>query len=301
MQRKILYIVNPISGPGIKNSIENTIAAETLKIGIPFRFVSSAENGDYTFLNKTILKEKITDVIIVGGDGTVSQVIDSFRNYNLQFGIVPAGSGNGLAFSAGISKYTQKALQVIFENKTIMADGFRINGKFACMLCGIGFDAQVAHDFAGQSERGLTTYIKQVIKNFFIAKPYRFKIKIHDSLLQFEAFFISIANSNQFGNHFTIAPKASLNDGLLDIVIVTEQSKLSLVYNTMLQVGGLNELTSTHNIDQNKGIIYFQTSEINIINCDLAPMHVDGDPVKTCEEIQAVIMKNCFKLLAHAQ
>ncbi|MCH5690784.1 hypothetical protein LWM68_45080 [Niabella sp. W65] len=96
-----------------------------------------------------------------------------------------------------------------------------------------------------------------------------------------EAYFISIANSNQFGNNFTIAPRASLTDGKVDVVVVTDQSKLTMLYNTFIQVGGLNGLQKKENINENKSVIYFQTSEIWINNYEEAPMHIDGEPVET--------------------
>lgn len=301
MRRKIIYIVNPISGTSSKDSVQNTIAAETLKAGIRFQFFPSVANGDYSFLHETILTEKITDIVIVGGDGTVSQVVDSLMHLPVQFGIVPCGSGNGLAFGAGIPKAVKKALQVIFDNNTTTIDGFSINNRFACMLCGIGFDGQVAHDFAKSGTRGLATYVKKVFSNFFTAKPYSFKIKLKDKTFETDAYFISIANSNQFGNNFTIAPKASLSDGLLDIVIVTQQSKMEMLYNTMMQVGGLNSLQVKDNIKTSNSVIYFQTNEIVISNRNEAPMHIDGEPVQAEKKIHALVKPSCFKLLAGAQ
>jgi diacylglycerol kinase family enzyme len=178
-------------------------------------------------------------------------------------------------------------------------DGFFVNQRFACMLCGLGFDALVAHDFANQQSRGLTTYIRQVFKNFLIAKTYTFQIRLKEKTFTVDAYFISIANSNQFGNHFTIAPMASLSDGLLDIVIITEQSKIGMLYNTMVQVGGLNKLKTPEKIDKTRGIIYFQTDKININNLSNAPMHIDGDPVETEKEITASIKPKCFSLLVN--
>ncbi len=297
-QRKIIYIVNPISGTSSKDAVQNVIAAETLREGIKFQFIPSVANGDYSFLHETIAEEKITDIVIVGGDGTVSQVIDGLKHLPLQFGIVPAGSGNGLAFGAGINKTPKKALETIFKNNAVLTDGFRINKRFACMLCGVGFDAKVAHDFAQKSQRGLMTYVQQVFKNFFNAKPYSFKITLQKKTFEVEAYFISIANSNQFGNHFTIAPKASLSDGLLDIVIVTEQPKMAMLVNTLMQVGGQNSLLKQEEIDKKRSVIYFQTPEIEISNRSMAPMHIDGEPVEAERRIHAVVEEKCFKLLS---
>ena len=106
-------------------------------------------------------------MVIAGGDGTINQSVGHLRDLDVQFGIIPCGSGNGLAFSAGISKNPEKALQIIFNGKSQFVDAFKINKKFACMLCGLGFDAQVAHDFANDPKRGLMTYVKKNSYKFF--------------------------------------------------------------------------------------------------------------------------------------
>lgn len=298
MRRNFIYIINPISGVSSKDRIQNMIAKETLRLGHTYKLVPSVDSGDYNFLKQTIIDEGVTDIVIVGGDGTISQVVDSLMQLPVQFGVIPCGSGNGLAFGAGIPKAPRKALELIFNNNAKWVDGFRINKKFACMLCGIGFDAQVAHDFAKANQRGLATYVKKVFSNFLSAKAYSFQIKLKDKTFATYAYFISIANSNQFGNNFTIAPKASLSDGLLDVVIVTDQSKFTLLYSTILQVGGLNALQAQENIDKNKGVIYFQTDQISIINPDHAPLHIDGEPAETEDTLNIAIQPNCFKLLA---
>jgi diacylglycerol kinase family enzyme len=112
-----------------------------------------------------------------------------------------------------------------------------------------------------------------------------------------EAYFISIANSNQFGNNFTIAPKASLSDGLLDVVIVTSQNKLSVVLQTLRQVSGRNKLQPETSIDKNKAVIYFQTNNITIANKSNAPLHIDGEPAETPEKIIVRIKPGCFRLI----
>jgi diacylglycerol kinase (ATP) len=220
MQRKIIYLINPISGTKGKGTLLEMIGQKTQALGIPFQIVPTNAAGDYNFLREKINEEQITDIVICGGDGTVNQVTAALIDTDINIGIVPMGSGNGLAFAAKIPKKTTKALDIIFAGKAAYVDSFYINGIFSCMLCGVGFDAQVAHDFAIQSKRGLMTYIQQAVKNLIKATPYTFEINNHDSHFAVDAYFISIANGNQFGNNFTIAPKARLSDGLLDIVVV---------------------------------------------------------------------------------
>ena len=297
MQRKLLYIVNPISGTRNKKSLKEIIEAETKRAGFSFTIYPSVADGDYSFLYPVIKDEKYTDVVIAGGDGTINQAINGLRKQGVQFGIIPCGSGNGLAFSAGISKDPVKALRTVFLGKSKLTDGFFINNQFACMLCGLGFDAQVAHDFADAPKRGLATYVKKTVQNFFSSKTYPFILTTGDKEIRTEAFFISIANSNQFGNNFTIAPKASLSDGLLDVVIMTKQNKLSVLFQTLKQISGFNKVKSVDIVDENSSLIYFQTEKLKISNEGGAPLHIDGDPVQTEREMRFKIVKDCFLLI----
>jgi len=297
MPRNLLYIINPVSGTKTKKDLQQLIEKKTAGQKISFQLFPSVASGDYSFLHPVIKEQKITDVIIAGGDGTVSQVVSSLMNCGVNFGIIPCGSGNGLAYAAKIPRQPANALEIIFTGKPVLIDGFYINKQFACMLCGLGFDAKVAHDFAEQPSRGLTTYVKQVVRNFFSAKPYLFELEIKETKFRTDAFFISIANSNQFGNNFTIAPKASLSDGLLDIVIVTRQSKLSVLLETLKQIRGKNKLQSEAVEEQEKGVIYFQTDKLRIRNLSQAPLHIDGDPAETPDELMVEVKKNCFRLI----
>jgi diacylglycerol kinase (ATP) len=294
--RHILYIINPISGRKNKSSLQLLIEQEMKNAEIDYSIVHSVADGDYRFLEEKISGENITDIIIAGGDGTINQVIGSLKHLKLRFGIIPCGSGNGLAFSATIPKSPQLAIQLIVKGKTQQTDAFLVNDRFACMLCGLGFDAQVAHDFANDPNRGLTTYIKKTVAHFFTAKTYPFHISVREQEMQPEAFFISIANSNQFGNNFRIAPLASLTDGLLDIVVVTKQNRLNLLLNTAWQLSGLNALQQEV-INDKAGIAYFQAEELVIKNQGGAPVHIDGEPVGVIDELNIRILKNCFSLI----
>ncbi len=297
MQRKLLYIVNPISGTRNKQNLRGLIEQETKAAGFSFAIYPSVADGDYAFLHPIIKEQKFTDVIIAGGDGTINQAINSLRKQGVQFGIIPCGSGNGLAFSAGIPKDPVKALKIAFNGKSKLTDGFSINKGFACMLVGLGFDAQVAHDFANAPKRGLATYVKKTLQNFFTSTAYSFIISTKEKEIKTEAFFISVANSNQFGNNFTIAPKASLTDGLLDIVIMTKQSKLSVLFQTLKQISGFNKVQRVDIVDEHSSLIYFQTESLHITNLDEAPMHIDGDPVETIRELEFKVKKDCFRLV----
>lgn len=302
MSRFIIYIVNPVSGTRNKSNLKEIIGNKTREKNIPYLIIPSVASGDYSFLKPIIKENTATDIVIAGGDGTINQVVGNLLDFppgpsgKLRFGIIPCGSGNGLAYTAKIPKDPVRALNVIFEGNAASIDGFYVNKKFACMLCGLGFDAKVAHDFAKQPKRGLMTYVRQTVKNFFNAKTYDFEITLPKKTFSVNAFFISIANSNQFGNNFTIAPKASLHDGLLDVVIVTAQSKISMLLETLKQIRGKNKMMDEIKADR-KGVIYFQTSELVIQNKSKAPFHIDGDPSQTPKSLNIRVTENCFLLL----
>ena len=297
MSRKIIYVINPISGTKSKSDLQQFVEAKTKERGIPYSVFPSVADGNYSFLHSIIKEEKISDIVIAGGDGTISSVVGSLLNENINFGIIPCGSGNGLAHTAKILKQPAKALDIIFNGKASAIDGFFINDRFACMLAGLGFDAKVAHEFADHPKRGLMTYAQLTLKNFFFINPFRFELKFDKVKIDTDAFFISIANSNQFGNNFKIAPKASLSDGLLDIVIVTAQNKVSFVLQTLKQMVGWNVMEASSVITKKSGVIYFQTDKIEIINHSQAPLHIDGDPAETPAKLAIEINKKCFKLI----
>jgi len=297
MSRKIIYLINPISGTKGKSALKELIARKTKEHGIDFDIVPTNVAGDYDFLKQRIKKEHITDIVICGGDGTVSTVTASMIGVPVNTGIIPLGSGNGLALAAKIPTQSSKALDIIFKGKASFIDGFYINNEFSCMLCGLGFDALVAHEFAKQKKRGLQTYIKVGAINFFKTNPYPFEIKLKNKSLSVDAFFISIANGNQFGNNFTIAPKASLEDGLLDIVIVKKMSKFLLPFSIINQISGINAMQNINDYADKKNIIYFQTPSLTIHNPGEAPLHIDGDPKKTAHKFEIRVVQKALKLL----
>jgi diacylglycerol kinase (ATP) len=295
MQRKIIYLINPISGTKGKSSLKELIVRETMKRQIPFEILPTSANGDYDFVKQKIETEQVTDVVICGGDGTVNQVVKALAGTDVQFGIIPMGSGNGLAFAAGIPKASAKALDIIFTGKAILTDGFMVNEHFACMLCGLGFDAQVAHQFADQPKRGLGTYASLTTRHFFSAKPYPFRVNANKLEFTTEAFFLSIANSNQFGNNFTIAPQAILSDGLLDVVIVKKIAKPLLLLSVMRQVlaGRIRRIENS----MNSPVIYFQTEELYVSNPAEAPIHIDGEPWECQRHLHIKVLPRYFKLI----
>jgi YegS/Rv2252/BmrU family lipid kinase len=295
MQRKIVCFINPISGTHSKTHLSDRISAFFSAHQISCTFFPTVYDGQYEFALDYIVEHQCTDILICGGDGTANQIIQAFQHLPVQFGIVPMGSGNGLAFAAGIPVQLEGALQIVLQGKSVAADAFRVNEEFACMLCGLGFDAWVAHAFAKKEKRGLWTYAQTSLQHFMEAKPYRFEISHQDQRWETEAFFISIANSNQFGNHLTIAPQASLSDGLLDMVVFGNMNKAFVPF-ALLQQISLGK-PSTVFPAKPSSVQYFQSAAVSIRNLDQAPLHIDGEPRESVELLEIKVMPGAFQLL----
>ncbi len=294
MERKFLVFINPISGAKNKEAAKAIVEKTLLANNFYYEVLPTEKEGEYLYLKNKIAAEKITDIIICGGDGSVNQIGAHLVGIKVNIGIIPLGSGNGLAFTAGISASPQKAMQTIINGKAKQIDAFKINKDFSCHLIGVGFDAEVAHQFAVHPSRGGSTYVKLVLKNYFNAKPYAFKIKIGSVEINTEAFFVCVANSNQFGNKIKIAPKASLSDGLLDVVIFNKTNKINVFLKIMRQLiaGKVMPIENSKNIVQ-----YFQTKKIEIANLAEAPLHIDGEPYNTSTNFEIEIIENALQLL----
>lgn len=294
--RKIIYLVNPKSGTQKKDDLMELIQSATSEQNITFEIVPTPKDGKYLDIKNKIQTENFTDVVICGGDGTVNNAISNLADVDVNFGIIPMGSGNGLALSAGLSVTAKKALDTIFKGHASYTDAFLVNDQFGCMLCGLGFDATVAHQFARSSRRGLTTYATLTTKNFLNSRSWEFEFEVGGKTFHSDAFFVSIANSNQFGNNITIAPEAELTDGLLDIVIVKKTVKPVLVMQVLQHIltGKVKEIEKA----MDESIAYFQTQSLYIKNKQLAPIHIDGEPIESMEELHIKILPNHFKLIS---
>jgi YegS/Rv2252/BmrU family lipid kinase len=304
LNRKLFYIINPIAGNGSRGSLRKQIEERTRKAGYDFECRDSAIDGNYDLIVHAIQSKGFTDIIIAGGDGTINQVVGALRYLELPFGIIPCGSGNGLARCAGLSTDPQEALDTIFSGSAMRTDGYTVNGNFACELTGLGFDGAVAHAYAQSATRGLNTYIRHAIKQFASAPSYRFIVRLFGQALSLDAYMITVANANQFGNKVTIAPYASLSDGLLDVIIVKKQHKLPLLWRAYRQLSGQNQplrgediITSLSDKRNQQDIHYWQVSAIEIENLDDAMIHVDGEATSRVEKAKIEIAPSVFRLI----
>lgn len=217
--KKILYIINPISGVGKQKIIEQALEKHSNSTKVNYKIEYTTKAGDATRIANTC-KTAFDGIVVVGGDGSVNETAQALINSNTAMGIIPTGSGNGFARDLKIPLRVEKAIRVINSFNTKLVDSAKINEEFFVNVAGLGFDAQIAHKFAELGTRGFKSYVKLSLKELTNIKRKQYQITIDDRTLNLEAVMLVIANGRQFGNNAYIAPKASLSDGLLNVVVV---------------------------------------------------------------------------------
>lgn len=218
--KKLLFIINKFSGTGYRDSIEGRIidacAAHRSECTIEF----TRQPGHATELAKKAVAENFDMAFAVGGDGTVNEVAQGLVGSDVAMGILPKGSGNGLARHLGVPMKFVDALRIIGANDIISMDTISINSKLSVNISGIGFDGHVAGMFGKNGKRGLAGYTKLVLKEFMSYKEFEADVVIDGIHHHATSFIIAIANSSQFGNNAVVAPLASVCDEMIDVCFI---------------------------------------------------------------------------------
>ena len=295
MERKILFIVNPNSGKRnsgkiidiIKNKLDQSVVEGP--IDIKFEVGLWKNISEFNLLAEKLKKENFTDAVAVGGDGSVNLVASTILNSNIVLGIVPTGSGNGLARSLGYKMKTTEALKQIVKNKTTVIDSGTINNiPFFC-TSGLGFDAHIANLFANLKTRGLKTYIRLIAKEFFLYEEKDYQLSIDGKIYNRKAFLIGITNAGQYGNDFYLAPQAKLNDGLFHVVIFKSFN--------FFQIPAIVLKVMRGKADKSRFIETFVCKELSIIGENSNIIHHDGEPQTLGAEINYKLFPKSLKVI----
>jgi diacylglycerol kinase (ATP) len=219
-RQKIKFIVNPISGLGRQKLISKILDVFLNKDVYEHSVVCTEYAGHAKELTKIAVEEGYKIIVAVGGDGTVNEVASNLLYSDIIFGIIPAGSGNGLAGHLKIPVNIPKAIGIINKGHYEVIDTGMVNSQPFMMATGCGFDAHIAHEFAQYGKRGFINYAKLVLKEFKNFSPQEFHFNIDGVEYEKEAFMLTVANSSQFGNNAKIAPLAKTDDNILNVILL---------------------------------------------------------------------------------
>ncbi len=289
-KKKVLFIVNPISGTRGKRNLPRIINENIDKNQFEISIVNTEYAGHAIELSKQGVTEGYDIIVAVGGDGTVNEVASQLIHEKPVFGIIPGGSGNGLARHLNIPLSPVKAIHLINKGLVTKIDTAKVNDRVFVSIAGVGFDALVAKKFAESNTRGFLTYFKIATQEFLNYKPKKYKLKFPDGRkIKRRAFFISFANSNQFGFNTQIAPNARLNDGKLDICIAKKPN--------ILQTPILANLLLLKMIDKSPLMEIIPTTEVKIKRKKNKVVNIDGEPVKLTKNLTVKIVPLSLKVI----
>ena len=287
--KRILFIVNPISGRSSKNIVVGTIAShiDMSKYDVAIRFSSYA--GHATEIAEAAVKDGFDVVVAVGGDGTVNEVARALVKTDTALGIIPCGSGNGLARHLHIPMNVRKAVEIINEGTIDTIDSLSVNGMPCFCTAGVGYDAQVSAEYAKETSRGLATYVKKAVQGWLSYEPQEYIIETDTQVLKRKAVSITCANANQWGNGFHVAPKASLQDGMIDVTIIHPIKFINAI-SMPAQILG-------YSFDKNPDVECFQSKKIEIKGNGVTLIQIDGEPFCGQDRVTIEILKHSLMVL----
>ena len=278
---KALFVVNRRSGAKRRDDIQAIIRNAC-------RWEHEFAECDRESLDATVAgaeRNGFHVVFAVGGDGTVHEVAKRLIGRSLALGIVPTGSGNGLARHVGLPIDVVQSLAVCSGGRLDTIDTATVNGTPFIGTMGIGFDAWIAEAFATRAARGWRTYLRVGLNGFWSYEPREYELSIDGQTLRRRALLIAVANASQYGNNARIAPVASLQDGVLDVVIVERRSLRAAA---RLFAGSL---------DRAPGITMLRARHIEIRRAASGAAHLDGEPVTLPESLTIDIVPRSLRVL----
>lgn len=287
--KKLIFVVNPISGTQSKELILNMLDEKLDKNKYSWEIAYTERAGHAIEIATQAAQAKIDGVVAIGGDGTINEIARSLVHTDTMLGIIPCGSGNGLARHLLIPMEPKKAIEVLNEGVTDIIDYGKINGTSFFCTCGLGFDAFVSLKFANAGKRGLLTYLEKTLQESLKYEPETYELETEDGTSKYKAFLIACGNASQYGNNAYIAPQATLTDGLLDVTILEPF--------TVLDVPSLSFQLFNKTIDQNSRIKTFRCKKLRIHRTKPGVVHFDGDPMQAGEDVDVEIIKKGLRVI----
>ncbi len=291
--KNIAFIINPISGSkdtqNAKRKLPKLIM-QTLDQSQWLPNISFTEYpGHATEMAYQFARMGFDAVVAVGGDGTINEIARGLRDSQTALGIIPMGSGNGFARHLNIPMRPNKAIEMINHSEPISVDYGLANGNLFVSTCGTGFDAVIADHFAGSNKRGFATYFQNILKDIFSYTPQTYHL-VGDGLdVTHKAFLITFANANQWGYEALIAPKASVQDGLMDIMLMSSHAILGSASLALRLFAG--------SIDDSHFMNTLRAREITLEREENGPFHLDGDPIEMEKDIHIRIVPDGLRVL----
>ncbi len=230
--------------------------------------------------------------VAVGGDGTVSQVASALCDSNVALGIIPFGSGNGLARHLQVPLDSAAAMKLIETGVIQTIDRGTINGQDFFCTCGTGFDARIGKLFADSTTRGFWTYARLILREYSKYDHESYRITMDGKTIERDAFLVTVANAGQYGNNTWIAPTARVNDGVLRVVVLKPFR--------WWKIPSLVRKVFRKQMQHSKYAETYSAKEIRIERVSKGPAHFDGEPAEMDAVLHIAVVPMCLKVVVNA-
>ncbi|MDZ4716816.1 MAG: diacylglycerol kinase family lipid kinase [Cytophagales bacterium] len=289
MAEKVFFIINPFSGKGTRSRMDEQIRATCSHQNLESIIGFTDCRGHATELARQAVKDGIGRIFAAGGDGTVNEVAQALIGTPVAMGILPRGSGNGLARHLRIPLPATRSLQLLNRSEIIAMDTLQVNGQLCVNVAGIGFDAHIASLFGADGKRGLASYARLVLKEFYQFKEFQMDAELDGVAKHHHPFVVALANSSQFGNDARIAPHASVCDGLMDVCFIRKVPMTEVVgFTAKLFLGQLGRSRFTEIIN---------AKEFKAKLSAPMPYHIDGEPCGMSDTFNVRVNKGSLKVI----
>ena len=269
-----LFIINPAAGIKRNHLVQDMISQTARSFHTKVEFAFTEGPGHAAEIARKELAEMRRTFVVIGGDGTVNETAKELVRSHAALGIIPGGSGNGLARHYGIPLKPYDALQVAFMRKTRIQDATSVNGHLSFNVAGIGLDAHIAHQFGKDGKRGFISYLRLFLKEIPYFRPIR--MDFNSEVPAGDYMLASFCTCSQYGNSARICPEADPHDGMTNVVAVPNASVLRSISMAYKLYRG--------DITREKEVTSFNTDKL-VITCNKeTPMHIDGEPMGTSSE-----------------
>ncbi|WP_425539095.1 diacylglycerol/lipid kinase family protein [Microaceticoccus formicicus] len=292
MQRKILFIINPIAGSGRALNYREKIADYLNGTDIKYEIVLTESSGHATEIAKATAFEDFDTVVAVGGDGTVKEVAKGLAFGDVRLGIMPAGTGNDAVKSLNISRNFEESMySIIYGEEKLVDIGIAGENIFLNVLS-VGFDAEVVKytDMVKKHIKGKFAYYLGLIMAFTRYKNKELEIYAEEGRYKGGVLLAAIGNGNYYGGGFNILPLAEMNDGLLDVCIGNDMSKISIIRIFI-------ELLKGVHLENREKVVYFRAKSVTIKPKDYIELNIDGEISLLKEELNVIIKRDALKII----
>jgi diacylglycerol kinase (ATP) len=288
--KPIVFIVNPFSGTHLQDRIKDSLERQLNHRKFEYTIWYTEYEGHATELARKAVLEGFEYVVAVGGDGSVNEVAAGLLHTEATLGIIPAGSGNGLATHLGYGRVIEHAVKKLNSAETRLIDCGLFNGRPFVNVAGVGFDGLVSNLMHGQRKRGFIPYLLKSIQAGIEYVPKTCHIQVNGITISEKCFAVSVANGPMYGYNVQIAPSAKLDDGKFSVVILKDAPKWQYFASV--------PCTLTGRILEAPFVEHISASQLTIESEGENFVHIDGESIVTTDRLQFEIVPLALKILA---